>query len=258
VNHHFIVCIKAVLLQAPKGKVIRTSETCDLNPLDRPAIEMALQLRDRLGGTVTALSMGPETCSFVLSDAMAMGVDRGVLLSDPLLAGSDTLATSTALAAAVRRLAPFDLLFFGTRSSDSDTGQVGPQTAVLLDLPLVTAAITIENTEKGFKITRRSDGFQETYMTTTPAALTVHPTSVQPRDPSLWGIGSSYDLHDIERWRLKDLDLPAESVGEAGSPTRVLSLKRVYRERNCEFIEGEPEEQTEALIKRLIKLGLIG
>ena len=257
-DRHFIVCIKAVMLKAPKGKAIRTSETCDLNPLDRPAIEMALQMRDKLGGAVTALSMGPDTCAFALNDAMAMGVDRGVLLSDPAFAGSDTLATSSVLAAAIKKLSPFDLLFFGTRTSDSDTGQVGPQTAVLLNLPLVTGAISLENTEERLQVVRRSDGFQETYGVTPPAALTVHPTSFKPRDAGLEGIGTAYDTQGLDIWALKDLDLSPDLVGEAGSPTRVVSLKRAQKERKCDMIEGEPEEQAEALIQQLLKLGLIG
>jgi electron transfer flavoprotein beta subunit len=256
--HHFIVCIKAVMLEAPKGKAIRTSETCDLNPLDRPAIETAIQMRDKLGGAVTALSMGPGPCAFALNDAMAMGADRGILLSDPAFAGSDTLATSTALTAAIQKLSPFDLVFFGTRTSDSDTGQVGPQTAVLLDLPLVTGALSVENVANGFQIVRRSDGFQETYWVFPPAAVTIHPMSVQPRDLGLGGIGAAYDASDVEIWGLKDLDLSPESVGEAGSPTRVISLKQARRERKCEFIEGEPDKQADVLIQRLLKSGLIG
>jgi electron transfer flavoprotein beta subunit len=256
--YHFIVCVKAVMLKAPRGEASRTSDTCDLNPLDRPAIETALQMRDKLGGTVTAISMGPATCAFALNDTIAMGADRGILLSDPAFAGSDTLATSTVLAAAVQKLSPFDLMFFGTRTSDSDTGQVGPQTAVLLDLPLVTGALSVENTENGFQIVRRSDGFQETYRVSPPAAVTIHPMSVQPRDLGLGGIGTAYDANEMEIWGMKDLGLSPESVGEAGSPTRVISLKLARRDRKCEFVEGEPDQQAETLIQRLVKSGLIG
>ena len=111
-----IVCIKSVLLDAPNGQVIRLPEKCALNPFDRPAIEMALELREKNGGSVTALSMGPEVASLALYEAMAMGVDRSVLISDPALAGSDTLATSRALGAAIMQLKDFDLLLFGTRT----------------------------------------------------------------------------------------------------------------------------------------------
>ena len=257
-GHHIIVCIKAVLLEAPRGRTVRTSETCDLNPFDRTAVEMALQIREKLGGTITALSMGPDTCVFSLCDVLAMGVDRGILLNDPAFAGSDTLATSTALAAAIRKLEPFDLVFFGTRTLDSDTGQVGPQTAVCLDLPLVTGAISIEKTDPGLQVVRRSDGFRETFELSFPAALTVHPASVHPRDAELGGIASAYDSKDVERWTLQDLGLSPKRVGETGSPTRVLALNRVKRERKGEVLSGELEEQAESLIQRLLESGSIG
>jgi len=246
------------MLEAPKGKAIRTSETCDLNPLDRPAIEMALEMSNTLGGTVTALSMGPDSCAFALRDVMAMGADRGVLLSDPIFAGSDTLATSTILAAAIEKLSPFTLLFFGTRTSDSDTGQVGPQTAVALGLPLVTGVVSLETAENGFQAVRRNDGFEETYLIEPPAGLTVHSASIQPRDAGLGDIGAAYETRDIEKWRLADLDVSPDLVGEAGSPTRVASLKRKKIERKCELIDGEPDEQAETLMQKLLKSGLIG
>ncbi len=255
---HIIVCIKSVMLEAPKGRSIRTSENCDLNPFDRPSIDMALRLRKELGGTVTALSMGPDSCEFAICDAVAMGVDRGVLLSDPALAASDTLATTTALAAAIEKLAPYDLVLFGTRTSDSDTGQVGPQTAVLLGIPMVTGAIFIENTESGLTVLRRSDGFLETFALPFPAAMTIHPSAAQPIDAGLSGISTAYDGESVEKWSLKDIGLSARQVGEAGSPTRVISLTRAKRERKCEFMSGETEEQADTLIQRLLELGLIG
>lgn len=253
-----IVCIKSVMLEAPTGRSIRTSETCDLNPFDRPSIDMALRLRKELGGSVTALSMGPDSCQFAICDAIAMGVDRGVLLSDPALAASDTLATTTALAAAIQKLAPYDLVLFGTRTSDSDTGQVGPQTSVLLGIPMVTGAIFIENTTSGLTVLRRSDGFLETFALSFPAALTIHPSAAQPIDAGLAGISAAYDEKTVEKWSLKDLGLSPKRVGEAGSPTRVTALSRAKRERKCEFVPGDTEEQADALIQRLLELGLIG
>ena len=254
---HIIVCIKSVIVEAPNDGVVRSSESCELNPYDRPALEVALRIREKLGGTITALSMGPEACAFSLNEAMAMGTDRGVLLSDPAFAGSDTLATSHALAAAIKKLAPFDLVFFGTRASDSDTGQVGPQTAVLLDLPLVTNVHLIEPKGDGLFVERRVDGFLETYEVGFPAALTIHHGAIQPRDVGLLGIESAFNERDAKTWSLKDLSLPPDRVGEAGSATRVLSLSRVERKRKCDFLRGSPEEQIDELITRLSKSGLI-
>ena len=94
---NIIVCIKSVVTSAPGGRVIRTADNCILNPFDRPAIEMALKLREKNGGTVTAVTMGPETGSIALYEALALGVDKGVLITDRAFAGSDTLATSKTL-----------------------------------------------------------------------------------------------------------------------------------------------------------------
>ncbi|MBT8342393.1 MAG: electron transfer flavoprotein subunit beta/FixA family protein, partial [Desulfatitalea sp.] len=135
---HTIVCIKSVMRAASKGAGRRTPENSELNPFDRPALEAALQLKDEQGGSVTALSMGPAVATEALVEARAMGVDRAVLLCDAALAGSDTYVTSRVLAEAARRLSPFDFLLFGTRAADSDTGQVGPQTATAMEIPFVS------------------------------------------------------------------------------------------------------------------------
>jgi electron transfer flavoprotein beta subunit len=256
---HIIVCIKSVVLHATGTKIVRTPELCELNSFDRPALETALGLKETHGGTITALTMGPkDTGCSVLHEAMAMGVDRGVLLCDPALIGSDTLATSTAIGAAVAKLAPYDLVLFGTRTSDSDTGQVGPQTAVLLDLPLVTSAVSVEKIDSELRVNRISDEFVETFETSLPAALTIHPGSVQPRDVSLMGIQQTFDKNNIETLALPDIGLLENQVGDAGSGTRVLSMSRVSRKRTCDFIEGSVEEQADKLLENLVKLGLVG
>jgi len=182
---HIIVCIKSVITTAPENGIVRSADTAELNPFDRPALEVAISMVEEQGGMVTVLSMGPPACAFVLNEAMAMGADRGVLLSDARLVDSDTLATSTALAAAIEKLDPFDLVLFGTRTYDSDTGQVGPQTAVLIDAPLVTSVISCEFKGNLLHVKRKIDGFREEYELSLPAALTVHPPRLNP-GTSLW------------------------------------------------------------------------
>jgi electron transfer flavoprotein beta subunit len=256
-NLNIIVCVKSVVVDAPEGKVVRSTETCELNPFDRVALEVALHLREVCGGAVTSISMGPEASALALIETIAMGVDRGILISDPALAGSDTLATATALAAAIKKLAPFDLVLFGTRTADSDTGQVGPQTAVLLNLPLVSWANSIEPVKSSLHIERRADGFQEKFELTFPAVLTIHPGSVSPKDVGLYGIELAFAEPKVENWDLKKLGLSPEQVGEHGSPTRVLSLKRVKKERKCEFLPGSAEEQAEELVRRFVDTGMV-
>lgn len=255
---NIIVCIKSVALQAPDSRGRIPVEAYDLNPFDRPAIEAALQLREKGGGMVTAISMGPEFAAMALRQALALGVDRAVLLSDPLLAGSDTLATSTALAAALRRLMPCDLVVFGSRTADGDTGHVGPQTAVSLGLPLVTGVCELERSGENLRVVRRADGMVETYEMTLPGCLTVHPAAMHPRETALFGIEDSYSTLEVERLPLAEIDLAADEVGDAGSPTRVLSTHRVSHRKKCEFIEGTEAEQTDRLLDRLMADGLLG
>jgi electron transfer flavoprotein beta subunit len=253
-----VVCIKSVVMKAPQGRMVRSPDLCELNPFDRPALEAALGLRERCGGSLTALSMGPPSSAAALCEALAMGADRAVLISDRALAGSDTLATSTALAAALGRLEGVDLVAFGSRTADSDTGQVGPQTAELLALPMVTGVRRLETMEGGLRVQRSLDHFSETFELDLPAAVSIHPAALTPRDVSLAGIGASYDAGKVETWSLADVGLAPDQVGDAGSPTRVLSMGRVKKDRRCQWIQGEPNEQAEHLIRQLEEKGLIG
>jgi electron transfer flavoprotein beta subunit len=255
---HIIVCIKSVVVDAPRGKMVRTADKCALNPFDRPALEVALQLKETHKGSVTVLTMGPPAAETTLREALAVGADRAVLLCDPALAGSDTLATSTALCAGVQRLAPFDLLLFGTRTSDSDTGQVGSQTAVLLDLPMLTGTVKIDGTLDRLTVERKLDGFLEIYDVTPPAALTIHPTAAVPRDPALGDIADAFDEMPMETVSIRQLRLDPSLVGDAGSPTRVLSMKPIKKNRACRWIEGTPAAQADALVRQLVDAGLIG
>jgi len=254
---HIVVCIKAVVIKASRGRTVRVPDNVRLNPFDLPAIESALQLKACIGGGVTALSMGPPSSRSVLAEALAMGVDRAVLACDPCLAGADTLATSTTLAAALRTLAPVDLVLFGARSSDSDTGQVGPQTAVALDIPLVTGVQRIEPNGDGLRVERTMDHWVETFEVDLPAALTILPEAARARDIPLGGLARAFDQGQVERLTCADIGEAPQRVGEAGSPTRVLSITPVALERRCRFLEGETAEVADQLLNHLMAEGLI-
>ena len=254
-NLHIIVCIKSVLLRVPKGRTIRTAESCELNPFDRPTLEAALWLRGRYGGSVTVLSMGPESGTSALYEAIALGADRSILICDPALAGSDTLATSTVLGAAIKTLKPFDLVFFGTRTSDSDTGHVGPQTAVQLGVPLASQVLSMALGESGLIAERKMDGVLEKLQVSLPAVITVHQTSYPPGDPPLSGIQTAFEEGTIEKWGLKELSLSPESAGEPGSPTRLLSMTPISRERKCRILTGSSEGRADKLLKILMDSG---
>ncbi len=252
---HSIVCIKSVVRAAPDGVGRRTPSNSELNPFDRPALEAALQMKEAEGGSVTVLSMGPDVGAEALAEAQAMGADRAVLINDRALAGSDTLVTARVLATAITRIGPYDFLFFGTRSADSDTGQVGPQTATLLSVPFVGGVKQVRLQETAWEILRLMDDWEELWQVQTPAALTIHPKAYASRSIALHGIAEAYDPLHIETWGLADLELTADSVGLAGSPTRVSRMQKVKRDRKCRMLEGEPQNQVDALVEHLGRLG---
>lgn len=254
---HIIVCIKSVVRSASGGQAVRTPDNSELNPFDRPALEAALQIREALGGSITALSMGPDVSAEALAEAQAMGVDKGVLINDKALAGSDTLVTSRVLSAGIAKLAPYDLIIFGMRSSDSDTGQVGPQTATLLGLPFVGGVKHWEHHDQGWILDRIIDDWTEQWQAVSPAVITVQPQAFAPRPIALSGIALALDQPALTTWHLGDLKLDPNQVGLAGSPTRVDSQKRIKHDRQCQFIPGEPAEQIDTLITQLNSTGLM-
>lgn len=254
---HIIVCIKAVVVKSPRGRIVRTPDNVRLNPFDLPAIESALQLRSQVGGSITVLSMGPLSCRIVMAEALAMGADRAVLVSDFSLMGADTLATSTTLSAAIQKLAPCELVLFGSRSADSDTGQVGPQTAVALNLPLVTGVHRIETRPAGLCVVRTLDERLETSEVDFPAALTIRPDAARPRDIALGDLSQAFDQGTVELVTCAELSLSPERVGEAGSPTRVLSMQPIANERRCRFLKGSSAEMANQLMDHLAIKGLI-
>ena len=248
-----IVCIKSITSTVSE---FQSSISNELNPHDRPALETALRIREDFGGTITALSMGPEKSGSSLQEAMAMGVDRGILLSDKAFAGSDTLATSNVLAAAIRRLAPYDLVLFGARAADSDTGQVGPQTAVALELPMITGVCSIEQGKNSLFVERKYDDFLERYEVYFPAALTIHQSAIMPRDIGLLRIQSVFEK-GLEYWGQAVLNVPEENVGETGSSTRLFALSQIENTKCCRFLSGSAEMKADQLVTRLLQLEMI-
>ena len=209
------------------------------------------------GGSVTALSMGPSAAAGALSEAQAMGVDRCILVNDPALAGSDTLVTARVLAGAVGRLGAFDFLFFGTRTSDSDTGQVGPQTASVLNLAFVSGVKDIQAQKTHWQLRRTIDDWEEHWEIRRPVAVSIHPKAFKPRHIGLIGVAEAYEQSRIETLGLAEINLSPAEVGLAGSPTRVASMQTIERRRTCEMLAGEPDQQVAALVERLNESGVL-
>lgn len=229
---HVIVCIKQVpetgnvRMDEQTGTMIREGVESIINPLDLYAIELALELREAQGGQVTAVSMGPPKADAAIREAMAMGCDKGILVSHRALAGSDTYATSLALARAVEKLRPFDIVLAGVRATDGETGQVGPGVASLLRLPLSTYTSRIVEVESGrATVERLVETGYETLRLPLPCLLTVTKEITYPRLPTLRGKQRAR-RQQVPVWGPVELGLEEGAVGPAGSPTRVVRIAR--------------------------------
>ncbi len=189
-SYHSIVLVKQVpdtanisgQVMRPDGTVNRSKLPAVFNPEDRVALELALQVKDKYGGEVTVITMGPPKASDVLRDCLYMGADRAVLISDRKFAGADTLATSYVLSEAIKQIGSYDMIFSGRQAIDGDTAQVGPQTAEKLGIPQITYAEQIMELGKS-KITvkRRIDGGYEILECALPVLITVIKEAAEPR-----------------------------------------------------------------------------
>jgi len=260
---HAIVCIKQVpdttevKVNPETGTLIREGVPSIINPFDTYAIEEALRLREKFSGRVTVVSMGPPQAEDALREAIAMGADEAILLSDRAFAGADTLATAYTLAEAIRHIGDYDLVICGRQAIDGDTGQVGPGIANRLGIPQLTYVSRIRQVDlenKAITVERLVEEGCEVVASTLPAVVTVNKDINQPRYPDFKGVIRSRGV-DIPVWDagvLEGAD-PAQ-CGLDGSPTRVV---RVFtpppRQEEAEIIEADTVEKAAALlVERLL------
>lgn len=223
----------AVRMDEATGTMIREGVEAIINPLDLYAIETALALREAHGGEVICISMGPPKAARALREAIAMGADSGLLLTDKRFAGSDTWATSAVLAGAIRNLENPDLILCGERATDGDTGQVGPGIAAWLDLPVVTYVGAIDHADGGVaRVSRLVEHGHEVLDVELPAVLTVTKEIASPRLPTLRGKQRAKRCK-LTEWGADALDLQEEMLGLGGSPTRVVKIFRPSVTREC-------------------------
>ncbi|MDA8162994.1 MAG: electron transfer flavoprotein subunit beta/FixA family protein [Desulfobacteraceae bacterium] len=261
---NIVVCIKqvpdarTVRFDAEKGTIIREGVDAVINPVDLNALEAGLSLKDALGGEVTAISMGPPQAVEALRETIAMGVDKGVLLSDRSFAGSDTLATTYILAKGIEMLGRFDVVICGKQSMDGDTAQVGPGLAVRLGLPSVAYVkeITVLNDGGLFRFRRETDSGYDVVEVEPPFLVTVPPLLNTPRLPSLKGKMRAKKA-DITIYNANDIKADLKKIGFEGSPTRVVSTAVHAFNARKEMLSGTVEEQVRALIGRLKEAGLL-
>jgi electron transfer flavoprotein alpha subunit len=242
--------------------LVREGVATVINPYDKRALTEAVRLRGLHAGTITAVTMGPPAAREALVECLGRGVDRCIHVTDRALAGSDTLATSRALAAALGR-APFDLLLLGKYSTDSETGHIGPQLAEMLGVPCVTGAteIHVDADEGALHVTRETDtGFEEIVLHV-PAVLTAAEHLIKPvkTTPQVLEAGNTRITRDpslIETLSAYDLGLDLEQVGLAGSPTWVADLRPVTVERERRVLSGDVSSMAATLLAELDRLGL--
>jgi electron transfer flavoprotein beta subunit len=256
---NIIVCIKQVPDTAAISQVrinpqtntlVREGISSIINPFDENAIEEGIRLREKYGGEVTILSMGPPQVEKALKDALAMGADKAILLCDRAFAGADTLATSYTLSCAIKKIKVFDLILFGKQAIDGDTAQVGPGVAEHLGLPQVTYARRIEIENGKIKIERTLEDSFELVEANLPIAVTVTKEINTPRYPSLKGMMKAKTAQ-ITVWGLKDMEMDPNRVGLTGSTTQVVKIFNPEMRKKGEMLQGAADEIAAALVGKL-------
>lgn len=264
------------------GTVNRSALSAIFNPEDLNALEQALQIKDHFPGTkITVLTMGPGRAAAILREGLYRGADDGVLLTDRAFAGADTLATSYALAMAVRKIGVFDLIISGRQAIDGDTAQVGPQIAEKLGIPQITYAEAIETIKEGrVIIKRRLEHGVELVQSPMPAVITVNGSALpcRPRNAKLLqkykhaktvterqvehidyiDIYNSRPYLNLTEWSVADVDADPVQCGLSGSPTKVKKIENVvFQAKESKRLTGDDFDIDE-LMRELIENHTIG
>ena len=252
---NIIVCAKQVpdtteiQIDPVKGTLIRDGVPSIMNPDDKGGLELALRLKEQHGATVTVVSMGPPQADVMLREALAMGADRAILLSDRRFAGADTIATSYALAGCIKTL-DYDLIIAGRQAIDGDTAQVAPEMAEHLGLPQVSYVIDAHKTDHGFVVKKENEDSVQTLEVDGKCVLTVLASAFSPRYMTVEGIIDAYNK-EVEVWSADRIDVEEDKLGLKGSPTKVFrSFPKALKEPG-EVHEVSEEEAVELIVARL-------
>ena len=242
-----------VKLDPKTGNLIREGLQSIINPDDRHAIEAAVHLKEAAGAKVVAVSMGPLQAIDALSEAIGMGADEGILLSDRAFAGADTWATSSTLGKAIQKLDARDLIICGRQAIDGDTAQIGPQVAEYLQIPQVTYVSEIEKlTETEIVVKRRLEDGYERIGCTLPALLTVVGELNIPRYPVAGDlIAACRKEAPITIWNAADIGVQTREVGLEGSLTHVIKTFTPKFKRQGEILEGDTRQVVQDLFTRM-------
>ncbi len=261
----FIVLIKQVpdttevRVNPETNTLIREGVPSMVNPFDLYAVEEALILKEKLGGEVVALSMGPPQADQALREVISMGVDRAILLSDRRFAGADTWATAMTLAAAIRKIGDFDMIFTGKQAADGDTAQVGPGVAEFLDIPQATFVRKVEGLDADARTITLASMWEEgseRLELPLPCLVTTVKELNEPRLPSLRGKMAAKKA-EIPVYKFDDLDVKEEDVGLNGSPTQVVKIFPPPPRAEGELYAGkEPDEAAKIIADKLHEKGV--
>lgn len=251
-----VVCIKQVpdtnevKLDPVTGTLIRDGVPSIINPDDKAGLEAALTLKDSIGAEVAVITMGPPQADAVLREAMAMGADSAYLVTDRAFGGADTLATSTTLAAAIKKL-DYDLIITGRQAIDGDTAQVGPQIAEHLNIPNVSYAEDIKVDGNSVIIKRQYEDRYHTVKVQMPCLITALGEMNQPRYMTPGGIFDAIREKQVTVWNRPDLDVADEAIGLKGSPTKVAqSFPKSVKAAGVK-VTLDPEESADYIMERL-------
>jgi electron transfer flavoprotein beta subunit len=256
---NIIVCIKQVpettevKIDPETNTLIREGVASIINPFDMYALEEGLRIKEKVGGRVFALSMGPPQAKEALKQAIAMGIDEGILLSDRAFAGSDTLATSYTLAKGILKIGKYDLIICGKQATDGDTAQVGPGIAEHLNIPCVTFVKKIEKIEVDRILVEsmREEGY-DVIEIPFPCLITVVKEINEPRLPSLRGMMRA-KKQEVKIWSKSDLEVEEACLGLNGSPTQVIKIFTPPQRKTGLILEGSAKEVTERLVALIEK-----
>ena len=254
---NIVVCIKQVpgtteiKIDPETNTLVREGVESIINPFDTYALEEGVRLKERCGGKVTAITMGPPQAENALRETISLGADDAILISDRVFAGSDTWATSYVLSRALAKIADYDMIICGKQTLDGDTGQVGSGLSEMLGVPFVAYVSKIDEIKEGYiRVHRMVEEGYEVLEMALPAVITVVKEINVPRLPSLRG-SMKAKTAQIPVWTAADIGVEEDKAGIAGSPTRVVKIFFPKREHKSEMFQGTPEEQVGQLVKRL-------
>ena len=261
---NIVVCIKQVpdtteiKIDPVKNTLIRTGVPSIMNPFDKNALETGLSLKDRYGGKVTVISMGPPQAQQVIREAFAMGADGGTLLSDRKFGGADVLATSYTLAQGIKSCGDFDLILCGKQTTDGDTAQVGPEISEWLNIPSVADVVKINQIdEDGITVSMDLPEEVEVAKVQFPCLLAVDKDIFQPRLPSYVRKMNTKD-REIRILSLADMDdKDAMHYGLNGSPTQVQRIFPPAVNDKKEMWDGSGEELADRLYQKIVDMKFV-